>query len=140
MEDHKEKTMRDSSFFCLMVSGPRLNADIRNRLLMVAGKMHVERRSQLDVKCPYFEGRIRTRFEVKVLGGTSGVHFTAELETAFSSPKTIVSFLVPVQHLREVDLESQIWINLFTGEVEIPEKMYGYDRAMDEPEKRSKNK
>lgn len=123
--------MRDSSFFCLMVSGPGLNADIRNRLLMVAGKMHVEHRSQLDVQCPYFEGRVRTRFEVTVLGSVSGMHFTAELETAFSSPKTIVSFLVPVQHLHEVDLESQLWVNLFTGEVEIPEKRYGYDSAMD---------
>lgn len=74
---------------------------------------------------------VSTRFDHKNLGEINGMHFTAELETAFTERKTTVSFIVPVRYLHEVDLESGIWVNMLTGELDLPEKMLGHDSVLD---------
>ena len=116
---------------CLMINGPGITADIRNNMLLVTAKMRQELKTKISIRTKYFEGMIKTRLETRVLGSLTGLLFEAEIEHA--KGKTFVSFIVNERELLRTkydDIESAVWINLFTGDLEIPEKHFDLDPAL----------
>lgn len=116
---------------CLMVNGPGINADIRNNLLLVTARMRQELRTKISVRTKYFEGIVKTKLETVLMGSLGGILFEAEIE--FERGKTHITFIVNERELLQAnhdDVEMMLWANIFTGELDIPEKMFGYDPTL----------
>jgi hypothetical protein len=120
-----------SGIQCLMINGPGITAGIRNNILLVTAKMRQEIKTKVSIRTKFFEGIIKTKLETRVLGSLSGLLFEAEIEC--ERGKTFIRFIVnerELLHTKYDDIESAVWINLFTGNLEIPEKQLGIDPAL----------
>jgi hypothetical protein len=116
---------------CLMLDGPGITADIRNHLLLVTARMRQELKTRISVRTKYFEGMIKTGLETRALGFLTGILFEAEIE--FERGKTFLTFIVNEKELLQAkheDVEVMVWFNVFTGDLQIPEKIFGYDPAL----------
>ncbi len=109
VEALRELGVRDMSryFYCVYLEKGALTTDMRDLLMRTAVAMACMKKSSMDLKTDWCEGRLSTRFSFASMDTISGIKFECELDVEDKTTKA--SFIVTTKLLDQ--FKDAAWLN-----------------------------